>query len=133
MSLGWSSYAAHWLSEIPGPVPGHIIGFRSTGRVRQAFFEQGRRDWESFLKLRSAEMRSGGRLVISVPALNEKGEHPGAAVVDAANEVINDMVSDGQLTTRERDRICIAAYPRTPAETLAPFFRPRFRLWTSAP
>jgi hypothetical protein len=121
VSLGWSSYAAQWLSDIPGPVPGHIVGFRSAGPIRQAFFEQGRRDWESFLKLRSAELRSGGRLVISLPSLNEKGEHPGAAVADAANEVIGDMVSDGRLTMGERHRMCIAAYPRTPAETLAPF------------
>jgi hypothetical protein len=121
VSLGWSSYAAHWLSGIPGPVPGHIIGFRSTGALREAFFEQGRRDWESFLKLRCAEVRPGGRLVISMPSLNERGEHPGAVVVDAANDVIGEMVSDGLLTMRERERMCVAAYPRTPAETLAPF------------
>ena len=121
VSLGWSSYAAVWLSDTPAPVPGHIIGFRSGGAVRESFFEQGRRDWECFLKLRSAELRLGGRLVISLPSLNEKGAHPGAAVFDAANDVIADLVLDGQVTAMERDRMCIPSYPRTPAETLAPF------------
>ena len=121
VSLGWSAYAAQWLSRIPGPVPGHIIGFRSEGALRQAFIEQGRRDWESFLKLRSAELRSGGRLVISLPALDEKGAHPAAAVTDAANDAIAEMVSDGHLTPQERSRMCVATYPRTQGETLAPF------------
>jgi hypothetical protein len=38
--LGWSSYAAVWLSRIPTLIPGHFMPRRSTGEVRAAFQHQ---------------------------------------------------------------------------------------------
>jgi SAM dependent carboxyl methyltransferase len=40
--LGWSSYAAVWLSRIPTLIPGHFFSALSTGRVRAEFDRQGR-------------------------------------------------------------------------------------------
>jgi hypothetical protein len=121
VDLGWSSYAAQWLSRSPGPAPNDIFGFRSAGPLRRAYFDQGRADWELFLTKRAAELRAGGRLVICLPSLDEAGQHPAALLLDAANATVGEMLADGVIATYERERMCIAVYPRTPAETLAPF------------
>jgi hypothetical protein len=39
--LGWSSYAAQWLSRLPALIPGHFFIPRSTGAVRTKFDRQG--------------------------------------------------------------------------------------------
>ena len=71
--LGWSSYAAVWLSRIPKMIPGHFIAARSTGAVREEFERQAAKDWEAFLSLRARELRRGGQLVVVLPALAEDG------------------------------------------------------------
>ena len=65
--LGWSSYAAVWLSRIPTLIPGHFFPAHSTGAVRAEFDRQGVQDWETFLSLRAKELRPGGRLVVVLP------------------------------------------------------------------
>ena len=57
MHLGWSSYAAVWLSRVPALIPGHFISIRSTGAVRAEFERQAAQDWEAFLTLRARELR----------------------------------------------------------------------------
>jgi hypothetical protein len=44
--LGWSSYAAVWLSRVPGPIPGHFIAFAAKGAPLAEFAVQAARDWE---------------------------------------------------------------------------------------
>ena len=39
--LGWSSYAAVWLSRVPAPIPDHIVAMCSNETVRAAFDESG--------------------------------------------------------------------------------------------
>src|SRR5579871_674544 len=71
VDLGWSSYAAMWLSRIPCPNPGHVFARAARGAVGDAFARQGREDWEAFLTVRSQELRLGGRLIVVMPSLNE--------------------------------------------------------------
>jgi hypothetical protein len=71
--------------------------------------------------LRAAELRSGGRLVVCVPSLEDDGSHPLARLFDTANVALAEMVNEGVIDADERAGMCIAAYPRTPAEMLAPF------------
>ncbi|MBV8568414.1 MAG: hypothetical protein JO273_23470 [Methylobacteriaceae bacterium] len=74
--LGWSSYAAQWLSKMPSPITGHIFSQRGQPCERQAFADQARSDWETFLTLRCREMRKGACLVIVLPAPDPNGSHP---------------------------------------------------------
>ena len=60
VDLGWSSYAAVWLSQIPRQIPDHFFIPCSTGAVRAEFDRQAGQDWEAFLALRAAELRAGG-------------------------------------------------------------------------
>jgi hypothetical protein len=119
--LGWSSYAAQWLSREPVRIPGHIYMPRATGDVRAAIAERARSDWESFLSLRSLELHSGGCLIVVTPALDDSASTPIAVLFDYASQVLAEMVAEGALNQEERERMVVSAYQRTRVEALAPF------------
>jgi len=119
--LGWSSYAAVWLSRIPMPIPGHIVAEASTGEVRAAFDRQAADDWKSFLSLRAQELRPGGRLVVVLPGLSDDGGSGFEPLFAHANDVLAEMVSQGSITAEERARMVLGAYPRRRSQLLEPF------------
>src|SRR5215469_1161544 len=119
--LGWSSYAAMWLSRIPALIPGHFFPAHSTGMVRAEFDRQGVKDWEAFLSLRAKELCPGGRLVVVLPALADDGSSGFTHVIDEANAALAEMVADGAITAEERSRMAVGAFPRRKRDLLAPF------------
>jgi hypothetical protein len=119
--IGWSSYAAQWVSRVPAPIPGHFIFARSTGKVRAAWERQGVQDWESFLSLRARELRPGGSLVVSVPGADENGASAFEGILDHANAELAAMVDDGVITAEERSRMALNVWPRRRADLIAPF------------
>jgi hypothetical protein len=119
--LGWSSYAAVWLSQIPTLIPGHFFPAHSTGLVRAEFDRQAAKDWEAFLSLRAKELRLGGRLVVVLPALSDDGSSGFTHVIDEANAALEEMVADGAITAEERSRMTVGNYPRRKRDLLAPF------------
>jgi hypothetical protein len=121
--LGWSSYAAVWLSRIPTIVSGHFIALRGTPAERAAFQRQAAEDWEAFLSLRARELRPGGRLVVVLPALNDEGVTGLEPLMDHANAVLAEMVDEGALRADERERMVLGACPRRRCDLLAPFQR----------
>ena len=121
VDLGWSSYAAVWLSHIPALIPGHFLAVASTGEVRAAFDRQGAKDWRSFLSLRARELRPGGRLVVVLPALNDHGASGFEPLFHHANAVVAEMVAEGAVSAEERGRMVLGAYPRRRAQLLDPF------------
>jgi SAM dependent carboxyl methyltransferase len=121
VDIGWSAYAAVWLSQIPMTIPGHFFALSSTGAVRAAFDRQGRQDWEKFLSLRASELRQGGRLVVVLPALNDDGSYGPTSLMDQANAGLAEMVDAGEITSDERGRMALAVYPRRKHDLLAPF------------
>lgn len=122
VSLGWSAFAAVWLSRIPDRLPDRMHLFQDTADdIRAAFAEQAKDDWETFLRQRSKELRHGGRLVIVLPAAYEDGSHPFTAFFECADSVLSDMAASGGITAAERRRMVIPGYPRSPEEVRAPF------------
>jgi len=119
--LGWSSYAAVWLSRVPRTIPGHFIYLGSSGEVRAAFDRQAADDWKSFLSLRAQELRPGGRLVVALPGLSDDGGTGFEPLFAHANEVLADMVSHGTITAKERARMALGSYPRRRSQLLEPF------------
>jgi hypothetical protein len=119
--LGWSSYAAVWLSRVPTLIPGHFMVIRSAGEVRAAFERQAAEDWRFFLSLRAEELRPGGRMVVVLPGLNDDGVTGFETLFDQANATLSDMVAEGTLRAEERDRMVIGSYPRHRCEVLEPF------------
>ncbi|MBV8096748.1 MAG: hypothetical protein JO110_26590 [Acetobacteraceae bacterium] len=123
--LGWSSYAAVWLSRIPAMIPDHIWPASSTGEVHAAFERQAAQDWETFLALRARELRSGGKLVVVLPGIGDDVSSAAKSrlgdMMDHANSVLSEMVAYGLITTEERVRMVLPSYPRRRSELLAPF------------
>jgi hypothetical protein len=119
--LGWSSYAAVWLSRTPALIPGHFFYLFSTGEVQAEFDRQGARDWETFLSLRARELRPGGRLVVVLPAIPDDGVSGFENIMNQANAVIAEMVTDGTITAEERGRMVLTSYPRQKSALFAPF------------
>jgi hypothetical protein len=121
--LAWSSYAAVWLSRVPGPIPGHFIAFRARGEALPVFTAQAAKDWEAFLTLRALELRPGGRLIVVLPARDEDGLSGFEGLMNVANEVLAELVEDGAILAEERARMALGSYPRRKSELLAPFAR----------
>jgi hypothetical protein len=119
--LGWSSYAAVWLSRIPMLIPGHFMPLASTGDVHSAFERQAAEDWKLFLSLRNSELRAGGRLVVVLPGLNDEGFSGFEPLFKKANEALAEMVAEGLITADELARMVLGVYPRRRCELLAPF------------
>ena len=119
--LGWSSYAAVWLSRIPALIPGHFFYLFSASSVRADFERQAAKDWEAFLSLRARELRPGGRLVVVLPALADDGHVGLENIFQQANAVLTEMVAEGVITPEERSRMVVGSYPRRKHELLAPF------------
>jgi hypothetical protein len=123
VDIGWSSYAAMWISRVPMTIPGHFISRRGPQEVRAAFDRQLAADWERFLSLRAREMRPGGRLVVSIPGANEDGSFGFDEVMDHANATLADMVAEGVISADERARMVHGGIPRPLRDLVAPFAR----------
>ena len=121
VDIGWSSFAAMWVSRVPRLIPDHFFVFASTGAVRAEFDRQGAQDWEAFLALRAAELRPGGRLIVVVPGVHENGTTGFEGIMDHANGVLAEMVEQGAITAAERARMVLGVWPRRKQELLAPF------------
>jgi hypothetical protein len=121
--LGWSAYAAMWLSYIPRTIPGHFWIPRSPSEVRAEFEAQAAADWVCFLELRATELRSGGKLVVVVPGVSDTGEHGFGPVLDDANESLARLVESGLVKAEERARMVHGAMVRSSRDLLAPFSR----------
>jgi hypothetical protein len=121
VDLGWSSYSAMLVGHTAASIPGHLHMPRSTGVARAEFEHQSARDWKTFLELRSAELRPGGRLVVVVPADNEDGCSGIETIMDHADEVLAAMVQDHAITAAERERMVLGVWPRSKQDLHAPF------------
>jgi hypothetical protein len=121
VDLGWSAYAAQWLSRVPRVIPGHFFPNRAGAETRAEFKRQRALDWERFLRLRALELRRGGRLLVVVPLLNEAGEAGIDEIMDQTNEVISDMIKEGAITSGERERMVVGVVAPQRHEMLAPF------------
>jgi hypothetical protein len=110
-----------WLSRIPALIPGHFVARRSTGPEHAAFERQAAEDWEAFLSLRARELRSGGRLVVVLAALNDDGVSGLEDLMDHANAVLAELVDEGAIRADERERMVLGTCPRRRCDLLAPF------------
>jgi SAM dependent carboxyl methyltransferase len=121
VALGWSSYAAMWLSRVPASIPGHYWEQRATGAAREAFDTQAAGDWRNFLSLRARELRPMGKLVIVMPAIDDNGFHGAEPIHDAANDCRAELVSRGTIRADERARMSIPGRIRSRTQLLEPF------------
>lgn len=121
VTLGWSSWAVHWLSSVPTVIPDHvhIAGSRNEAAIK-AFARQAADDWISFLSARSRELVPGGRLVVLTMARDD-GEAGYQPLLEALAEELAVMVRESVVTASEVLNMAIPSVGRTETELTAPF------------
>ena len=94
IALGWSSWAVHWLSRIPMPIPDHVqISYSSDEAARRAYARQAAEDWHEFVAFRGRELAPGGRLVVLTVGLEPDGGSGFRAAFDA---IVTDAARAGR-------------------------------------
>jgi hypothetical protein len=127
VTLGWSAWAAQWLSRTPAPIPDHVQAACSSDQAaRAAYALQAAQDWETFLTCRSHELRPGGRLVILTMASTDEGDFGYHIVLSAMYNALRALVAEGLVQPEEAAAMAIPTVGRTRAEFSAPFSRGSF-------
>lgn len=122
IALGWSSWATHWLSRVPGPIGDHIhVAHSADHEARHAFARQAAVDWHDFLAFRGRELAPGGRLVVLTLTLDSGGHAGFEALIDALLAGLEHLVDAGFLQADELRQMVLPTFGRTEAEFMAPF------------
>jgi hypothetical protein len=112
--LGWSSWAVHWLSRIPMPIPDHVqISYSSDAAACKAYGRQAAEDWHEFVAFRGRELAPGGRLVVLTVGLEPDGGSGFRAAFDAIVTTLPALVDDGLVTAEEARRMSIPRWAAT--------------------
>ncbi|TGD90758.1 SAM-dependent methyltransferase [Mycolicibacterium sp. CH28] len=120
--LGWSSWAVHWLSQIPMPIPDHVqISYSADEAARQAYARQAAEDWHEFVAFRGRELAPGGRLVVLTVGLEPGGGSGFKPAFDAIVTTLRQFVEEGLVTADEARRMSIPSVGRDEKDFRAPF------------
>ncbi len=121
VTLGWSSWAVHWLSRMPAPIPDHVhIELSRDDDAKAAFARQAADDWIAFLTARSRELVPGGRLVVLTMA-HDDGDSGYQPLLEALAEELEDMTAEGVVSRDEVSAMAIPSRGRSETELTAPF------------
>ncbi len=122
VNLGWSSWAIHWLSRIPCSIDGHIqVDYCSDEKVRAAYAKQAAHDWHEFVAFRGRELCPGGRLVVMTMGIGGDGDAGFRPLLAAMIDGLDELATDGLLTTDEVSRMCVPTFGRRAGDFRAPF------------
>jgi hypothetical protein len=127
VTLGWTSWAMHWLSRTPAPIPDHVLAaYSRDAAVRAAYARQATEDWRNFFLSRGGELRTGGRLVVLTMALTDDGGFAFPQLLEALYGALMGLVDEGFIGTDEVRRMAILRRHLRRVDSL-----PGFRLSTS--
>ena len=122
VTLGWTSWATHWLSRTPALIPDHVLAAHSRDTaVRAAYARQASEDWRNFFLSRGGELRTGGRLVVLTMALTDNGGFAFPQLLEALYGALMGLVDEGFIGTDEVRRMAIPIAGRSRADLAAPF------------
>ena len=128
LDLGFSATASHYVSKTPCNISNHVHMVGAAGRERQAFEEQGARDWQTMLLYRAKELKSGGRLCLFNFGIDEEGRYlghtGGVSMFDTFNELWLQLADEGIITRQEYLNTNFPQHYRTVAEFTAPLQDP---------
>ncbi len=128
LNLGFSATAMHWLSAKPCDITGHVQAVGASGAERTAFAAQGRRDWETILLHRAAELAPGGALVMANFCQDEAGRYlghtGGVDMFDSFNRLWQTLLAEGRIEAEEYRRMTLPQYYKTVDEFAAPLTDP---------
>lgn len=128
VDLCTSFTAVHWLSKLPCTIDDacHHTTTKNAG-VLKSFADQAEKDWTTFLKHRSAELKKGGQMVIATLARDPQGKCLGNTEEGIAVMFIEldrhwaAMRDEGLITHAEYVEATIPNYYRSEEELRKPF------------
>nr|WKU83440.1 O-methyltransferase 4 [Hamelia patens] len=95
-----SSYSLHWISQVPIDESGILLkkgnihsGKSSPPSVQQAYLDQFTKDFTIFLRMRSQELVTHGRLLLTFMCGNDEDDGPD--FLDLLGSSLNDLVLEG--------------------------------------
>lgn len=112
VDIAWNSWTLQWMSRNPVEDPDFLYGaFSPKEWVREAVAEQLAQDWQSFLRLRSAELKPRGKMFC---LFGSKGQNMigWEWTVNALWGAVLDMWKEGLLSDAEKLRINLPLGPR---------------------
>ncbi|KAK4840738.1 hypothetical protein QYF36_016974 [Acer negundo] len=117
-----SSYSLQWLSQVPGGIEGNkgniYMASTSPATVLRAYYQQFQKDFSLFLKCRSEELVSCGRMVLTF--LGRKSEDPSSKeccyIWELLAMALNDMVTEGVIEEGKMNSFNIPQYTPSPFE-----------------
>ena len=121
VALGWTSFAAMWLTSVPQEAAGCVFAALAPPDVLGLLRAQADLDWRSFVSARASELRPAGRLVVLVAGPPEQGSGSARPLMQAAATALKQMVSEGRLSEAACARAFVPTLPRTAAQLRAPF------------
>ena len=128
VDIAYSCFAQHWLSGgVPCPLPvetgalwgNQLVGLPEYKSIHEQWSEKSRKDWERFLDLRAAEMRSGGQLVLHIQSANLDGTMP-EGLAHACQVAKKQCLEEGIFTAEEASAMCVPEYCKNIVEILEP-------------
>ena len=121
LTLGWSSFALHWMSALPRALRAHIWPVSAAPDEASVLAEVAAADWQDFLTHRAEELVPGGQLVLVIGAVDETGVTGLEPMMDLANNVLKTLVAEGKLGANAYAAMTIPSRPRMRKEYTAPF------------
>lgn len=122
VTLGWSSWAIHWLSRLPVPLGDHIVpAYSPDPQVRSACARQAAQDWHDFVAFRGRELGPEGRLVVLTMGTDASGAPGLAPLISALLDSLRELVGTGLITFTELADMAVPIVGRTEQEFRAPF------------
>lgn len=129
LHLGFSATAMHWLSSKPGNISTHVHMIGARNEELRAYQEHAKRDWQTILLHRAAELVSGGKLVLVNFAVDENGNYlghtGGVNMFDTFNEIWLEFMEQGKISREEYVEMTLPQYYNTVDEFSAPLSDPR--------
>jgi hypothetical protein len=126
VDLGFTMAAVHWLTRIPGSDYRDAVFLSDVNQQAQVdLLDQAAKDWQSFVKARTKEIKPGGLLFIMALAseVNSAGcrEVSTAGLFVVVKKVLAQLVADKHLSQEALDKFVFPVVPRTEEEFLKPF------------
>ena len=125
LSLGFSATAMHYVSEKPCQILDHVHMVGASEIEREKFEVQALKDWESILKARASELRSGGRFICINFGIDEQGRYlgntGGNSMFDSFRRHWKNHLDKGIITKDEYISATFPQHYRTVEEFSRPF------------
>jgi hypothetical protein len=124
LDLGFSATASHYISSTPCNISDHVHMVGASGPEREAFKQQGAKDWETMLLQRTRELKPGGRLCLFNFGIDEEGRYlgntGGVNMFNEFNRHWHSLADDGVITGAEYENTNFPQHYRTVPEFIAP-------------